>query len=107
MNNFWNRFELLNSDLLEVVKIMKNNVKNKDRLIEDALLDLIDSGGKLLRPGFVLLSGSFGKYDSKRLCNLAAVIEMLHMATLVHDDIIDDARTRRNKETIQSKYGKD
>lgn len=107
MNNFWNRFELLNSDLLEVVKIMKNNVKNKDRLIEDALLDLIDSGGKLLRPGFVLLSGSFGKYDSDRLCNLAAVIEMLHMATLVHDDIIDDARTRRNKETIQSKYGKD
>jgi heptaprenyl diphosphate synthase len=107
MNSFWNRFELLNTDLLEVVRIMKMNVKNNDKLIENALLDLIDSGGKLLRPGFVLLSGSFGKYDSKRLCNLAAVIEMLHMATLVHDDIIDDAKTRRNKETIQSKYGKD
>lgn len=107
MNSFWNRFELLNNDLLEVVRIMKMNVKNNDKLIENALLDLIDSGGKLLRPGFVLLSGSFGKYDSKRLCNLAAVIEMLHMATLVHDDIIDDAKTRRNKETIQSKYGKD
>lgn len=107
MNNFWNRSEQLNSDLLEVVRIMKVNVKNNNKLIENALLTLIDSGGKLLRPGFVLLSGSFGKYDSEKLCNLASVIEMLHMATLVHDDIIDDARTRRNKETIQSKYGKD
>lgn len=107
MNNFWNRSKQLNSDLLEVVKIMKVSVKNKDKLIENALLELIDSGGKLLRPGFVLLSGSFGKYDSERLCNLAAIIEMLHMATLVHDDIIDNAKTRRNNETIQSKYGKD
>ncbi|MFL0267753.1 polyprenyl synthetase family protein [Candidatus Clostridium radicumherbarum] len=107
MNNFWDKFELLNTDLIEVVRIMKINVRNNNKLIENALLDLIDSGGKLLRPGFVLLSGSFGNYDSKKLCNLAAVIEMLHMATLVHDDIIDDAKTRRNNETIQSKYGKD
>jgi len=107
MNNFWDKFELLSTDLIEVVRIMKMNVRNKNELIENALLDLIDSGGKLLRPGFVLLSGSFGNYDSKKLCNLATIVEMLHMATLVHDDIIDDAKTRRNKETIQSKYGKD
>lgn len=107
MNNFWNRSEQLSSDLLEVVRIMKVSVKNQNKLIEDALLNLIESGGKLLRPGFVLLAGSFGKYDSEKLCNLAAVIEMLHMATLVHDDIIDDAKLRRNKETIQAKYGKD
>lgn len=107
MNNFWDRYPNFKTDLEEVVKIMKLNAHSRERVIEEALLDLIASGGKLLRPGFLLISGSFGTYDRDKLCNLAAVIEMLHMATLVHDDIIDDAKSRRGNETIQSKYGKD
>lgn len=107
MNNFWNSFELLNTDLAKIVQIMKENVKNRDKLIEDALLNLIDSKGKMLRPGFLLLAGTFGDYNSEKLCNLASVIEMLHMATLVHDDIVDNAEIRRNSKTIQAKYGKD
>lgn len=107
MNKFWDRYPSIKTDLEKVVEIMKQNVKNREKIIEEALLDLIDSGGKLLRPGLLLISGGFGRYDREKLCNLAAVVEMLHMATLIHDDIIDDAKIRRGKETIQSKYGKD
>lgn len=107
MNNFWDRYPSLKIDLELVTEIMKSNVKNREKAIEEALLDLINSGGKLLRPGFLLISSRFGNYERDKACSLAAVIEMLHMATLVHDDIIDDAKYRRGQETIQSKYGKD
>jgi heptaprenyl diphosphate synthase len=107
MNRFWDKYPSIKPELEKVVQTMKENAKNREKSIETSILDLINSGGKLLRPGFVLISGKFGKYNSDKLCNLAAVMEMLHMATLVHDDIVDDAKTRRGKETIQSKYGKD
>lgn len=107
MNNFWDRYPYIKSDLENVIEIMKKSAKNKEKTIEEALINLIESGGKLLRPGFLLISGRFGSYDRDKLCNLSAVVEMLHMATLIHDDIIDDAKNRRGRETIQSKYGKD
>ena len=107
MNRFWDKYPSIKIELEKVVDIMKENAKNREKSIESSILDLIDSGGKLLWPGFLIISGSFGEFDSNKLCNLAAIMEMLHMATLVHDDIIDDAKTRRGKETIQSKFGKD
>ena len=107
MNKFWDKYPSLSTDLEQVLEIMKSNVKNREKIIEEALLNLINSGGKLLRPGFLLISSGFGNYDKDKSCNLAAVIEMLHMATLIHDDIIDDAKNRRGQETVQSKYGKD
>lgn len=107
MNRFWDKYPLVKVELDKVVEIMKENAKNREKSIENSILDLVASGGKLLRPGFLIISGGFGKYDSDKLCNLAAVVEMLHMATLVHDDIVDDAKTRRGRETVQSKYGKD
>jgi heptaprenyl diphosphate synthase len=107
MNKFWDNYPQIKAELEKVVSILKDNTKNREKIIEEALLDLVNSGGKLLRPGFLILSGKFGDYNSDKLCNLAAVVEMLHMATLVHDDIVDDAKSRRGKETIQSKYGKD
>ena len=61
----------------------------------------------MLRPAFVLLAGRFGKYDPKRMRQLAAAIEMLHVATLVHDDILDDSKFRRGIETVQYRYGKE
>lgn len=106
MNSFWSKYPDMEKELYKIIRIMKENVKCNQKTIETALINLIDSGGKMLRPAFVLLSGKFGKYDSEKLCRLGAVIEMIHMATLVHDDIIDDANLRRGKTTIQSKYGK-
>ncbi|QSQ07760.1 Heptaprenyl diphosphate synthase component 2 [Koleobacter methoxysyntrophicus] len=107
MDSFWNEYPEIKEELYRIIRIMKENVRCSQKTIETALLNLIDSGGKLIRPAFVLLSGKFGRYDSEKLCRLGAVIEMIHMATLIHDDIVDDAGLRRGNITIQSKYGKD
>lgn len=86
---------------------MKKNAKCKDKFIEKSIIELIESGGKMLRPAFVIISSKWGESNEGKVRALASVVEMLHMATLVHDDIIDDAKVRRGTETIQSKYGKD
>lgn len=69
------------------------------------MLDLaIHRGGKRLRPAVALLSGRFHFYDVPRLVTLAAALELLHTATLVHDDVIDGADTRRGRPTVNSKF---
>ncbi len=107
MDNIWNNYPEIKQELTEVLNLMKNNVKCKDKKIEKSIMELIESGGKLLRPAFDLIGSKFGDNDKSKAIPTAAVIEMLHMATLVHDDVIDDSKLRRGKETIQSKYGKD
>lgn len=106
MDKLWNEYPVIKNDLEEVIKIMKANSKCKEKLVENAILDLINSGGKLLRPAFLIIAARFGKFKKESTYHLAAVHEMLHMATLVHDDIIDDSKLRRGSETIQNKYGK-
>lgn len=107
MDKFWNDNLEVKEELVEVVKIMKKRVKSSNKLISDILLDMVNNSGKMLRPAFVIISAKFGNYDRKKILPLAAAIEMLHMATLVHDDIIDNALIRRSKPTIQAEYGKD
>ena len=107
MDKFWNEYPVIRDDLNSIVDIMKKNTKCKDKVMQKSIHELIDSGGKLLRPAFVLMSSRFGNYNEEKTHALAAVVEMIHMATLVHDDIIDDSKLRRGQETIQSKYGKD
>ncbi len=107
MDKMWLQYPELHKELEAVLYIMRENTKCKDKKIENSILDLINSGGKMLRPAFTLISSRFGEYNEERARALAAVIEMMHMATLVHDDVIDDSKLRRGQETIQSKYGKD
>jgi heptaprenyl diphosphate synthase len=107
MDNFWNEHPVVKNDLEEVVKIMKKNIKCKEKLVENAILELINSGGKLLRPAFLIIAARFGDFKKEEIYPLAAVLEMLHMATLVHDDIVDNSKLRRGTETVQAKYGKD
>ncbi|MEX0682279.1 MAG: polyprenyl synthetase family protein [Dehalococcoidia bacterium] len=65
---------------------------------------VLGGGGKLMRPGLSLLSGRFGTYDLDRLVPMAASVELLHTATLVHDDVIDQADTRRGRATVNSAF---
>ncbi|MEO8458606.1 MAG: polyprenyl synthetase family protein [Chloroflexota bacterium] len=65
---------------------------------------VLSGGGKLMRPALTLLSGRFGDYDLARLVPLAASVELLHTATLVHDDVIDIADTRRGRPTANSVF---
>lgn len=107
VNKMWDKYPELKEDLEGVLQLMDKNIKCKDKRIENSIKELIYSGGKLLRPAFSLISSRFGQYNEEKSRSVAAAIEMLHMATLVHDDVIDDAKTRRGQETLQSKYGKD
>lgn len=106
MQKFWNKYPEISKELKGVVSIIEKNAKCRDKIVEGSILELLYSGGKMLRPSFVILASKFGEYDKEKSRALASVVEMFHMATLVHDDIIDEATLRRGKETIQSKYGK-
>jgi len=61
--------------------------------------------GKRIRPALALLAGKFGDYDLANLVPLAASIELLHTATLVHDDVIDEAPLRRGRDTANNLFG--
>jgi len=72
--------------------------------VEAALDHLISSGGKRVRPAVALLMGGMLGGDPRRLVHLAAAIEMLHTATLVHDDLIDGSLLRRGMPTLNSQW---
>ena len=65
---------------------------------------VLGGGGKLLRPALALICGRFARYNLDLLVPLAASVELLHTATLVHDDVIDAADTRRGRATVNSAY---
>ena len=69
-----------------------------------AVHDMIHSGGKLLRPAYQLLFSLFCEQRTLKTTALAASIELLHTATLVHDDIVDEADTRRGLPTLRSRF---
>jgi heptaprenyl diphosphate synthase len=73
--------------------------------VRSAIEELLSASGKMLRPAFVLLASRFGTADPARIRRVAAAVEMLHMATLVHDDIIDGARLRRGVATLNATAG--
>ncbi|MTK12146.1 MAG: polyprenyl synthetase family protein [Clostridiaceae bacterium] len=106
MDNFWSKYSSIQCELDEVKNIMRKNVRCIDKVMEDTFIEMIDSSGKLLRPAFVILGGHFGKYNKNNTHRMGAFAEMLHMATLIHDDIVDNALLRRGNQTIQSKHGK-
>ena len=96
--------ETVVNEILKVKNELNRSIKSSEKLIYEPLKEMIDSGGKLIRPGLTILAASYGTYDSKRIVKIATSIEMLHMATLIHDDIIDKADTRRGIPSIQAKY---
>ena len=67
----------------------------------------LKAGGKRIRPALVLLSGKFYDYNMKRLLPMALSVELMHTATLVHDDAIDKSFVRRNRPTINKLWGEE
>ncbi len=107
MKNFWRNDLEINAELEQVKEIMKNTIGHSDEFVCNPIFEMIDSGGKMLRSSMLILSSKFGEYDAEKVLPSAAGIELLHTATLIHDDIIDNSKIRRGIETIQSQFGKD
>jgi len=105
MTSFWNDFPGMPETLEKVSGIIKDSVASQNPVISDGLANLFSEGGKMLRPGLLLIAARFGKVQKKHY-KLAAALEMLHMATLVHDDVIDDSPLRRGLPALHSQYGK-
>lgn len=97
-------FFQMKSDMQYIEKELAKSISTKDAILYKTSSHLLKAGGKRIRPVFVLLGGKFGHYDREQLKHVAVALELIHMATLVHDDVIDDAETRRGQQTVKSKW---
>jgi heptaprenyl diphosphate synthase len=97
-------YSFLNSDLDIIEKALEEAVYADTALLRQASLHLLQAGGKRIRPLFVLLAAKFGDYDIDKVKKVAVSLELIHAASLIHDDVIDDADVRRGKLTVQAKW---
>lgn len=104
----WTSYPSLKKDLQKTLNLISDSISLPNKEVEEAILAIFHSGGKLLRPAYLLLFAEFGKkIDKKKTIALAAAIETLHTATLIHDDIVDVADTRRGTATLNSTFSTD
>ncbi|MDG5470648.1 heptaprenyl diphosphate synthase component II [Jeotgalibacillus sp. ET6] len=97
-------YSFLKTDIDEIEKELNLAIESDTALLKDASLHLLQAGGKRIRPVFVLLSAKTGEYDIHVIKNVAVALELIHMASLVHDDVIDDAELRRGRTTIKAQW---
>jgi len=100
-------YEPIQEDLVQVEDRLRS-VGEVDFPQLSKLLDYsLKSGGKRIRPALVLLSGRFYRYDPSYLLPMATAVEILHTATLIHDDVIDNSPVRRGRPTVNKVWGED
>ncbi|MCL4426177.1 MAG: polyprenyl synthetase family protein [Firmicutes bacterium] len=92
-------------DLGKVEEVMQSELSGDLPYIQEISTHLVNGGGKRLRPALVLLSARLHRYDAGRAIPAAAAVEIIHTATLVHDDVIDRAGTRRGVPTVNARWG--
>ncbi|MEX2144062.1 MAG: polyprenyl synthetase family protein [Anaerolineales bacterium] len=90
--------------LPSVEQRMRSQTEGYHPVLKDALDQLLDSGGKRVRPTVVLLACAMLNVDRQLSIDLAATVELLHTATLVHDDLIDNSQMRRGKPTLNATW---
>jgi octaprenyl-diphosphate synthase len=96
---------LIQNDLNALEARLRTLVRSEVAFIELIGEDLLEAGGKRARPQLVFLAAKALGFDHPRVVDFAAVIELLHSASLLHDDLIDDADTRRGKAAAFRRYG--
>lgn len=97
-------YSYLKKDLDYIEKSLDEVIQADHPVLRETSTQLLRAGGKRIRPVFVLLSGQFGDYNIERMKIVAITLELIHMASLVHDDVIDDAELRRGEPTIRKRY---
>lgn len=110
-----NRYEEkeLQQEMEQVEKYLSDYLRDPGYggAVGNILRDMQMSKGKRLRPRLLLMASRYGDGQEpgrrEKLCRLGALVELVHMASLIHDDIVDDAPLRRGLPTTQCKYGKD
>lgn len=94
------------TDMARVESMMQSVVQSRNDSLTAAATQLIDAGGKRIRPLFALICSRVGGTDAgEEVIALASAIELIHSATLVHDDVIDDSALRRGQPTVRAGFG--
>ena len=105
MQNFSEIQALMKSDLEQMDKILVNRLDSNVDLISQMSQYIINSGGKRIRPLLLLLCAKATNYDGNNHFSMAVVIELIHTATLLHDDVVDQSSTRRGQDTANELWG--
>jgi octaprenyl-diphosphate synthase len=98
-------FEPIRQDLREVEREFARHVQSQVAVIPTIGNYVKDSGGKRIRPAVLLMAARMAGYTGERAVLYASVIEFIHTATLVHDDIIDESELRRGREAAHTRWG--
>src|SRR5450631_636843 len=98
-------FEMLRDDLAAIEREFGRDTVSRVSAITEIGEYLRGGGGKRLRPALLLLSSKLFDYQGRGAVRLGAVVEIIHTATLVHDDIIDEADTRRGRPAANTQWG--
>ena len=100
-------FEPIRADLEKVDREFSRHVESRVDLIPKIGRYIQGAGGKRMRPAVLLMASRLAGYEGDRSILFAAVVEFIHTATLVHDDIIDDSDLRRGRLAVHSRWGND
>lgn len=98
-------FSLIKDDLKKIENELNLVVSEENEYLNEPALHLLRAGGKRLRPAFALLSANLGEYNFQKIKPLAMALELIHMATLVHDDVVDNSYLRRGLPTVKANWG--
>jgi heptaprenyl diphosphate synthase len=104
----WDGFPEIRRELDRVRTVLLREVSRPGGRISEGLGDLLGRDAKLLRPAFTILAARIqngGRAADERIIHIAAAIEMLHVASLIHDDIVDEADERRGGKALHLRYG--
>lgn len=100
-----NPLDLIQPDMQRVDQVISERLTTEVPLVREVAQYIISAGGKRLRPALLLLmSGALGNQNTHRH-TLAAVVEFIHTATLLHDDVVDESTLRRGRETANERFG--
>ena len=96
---------VISADLVAVDGVIRDRLTSDVVLINQISQYIIGSGGKRLRPALVVLAGNHFGAAREQSHHLAAIIEFIHTATLLHDDVVDESDLRRGRKTASSQFG--
>ncbi len=102
----WMEYPELHEELKQVKARMHESITIENEKIREAIWAVLESGGKMVRPAYLILFSMWNENRPKEEVHaVAAALELLHVATLLHDDVIDEAEMRRGQETISARFG--
>ncbi len=95
----------LSADMVRVESLLRSHIEGEYPLVIETSRHLVEAGGKRLRPLLTLLGAQFGDPKAAGIIEAAVVCELTHLATLYHDDVMDDAPLRRGVESANKRWG--